>query len=160
MKGFFTKWHLLTKLNGMSDAKRYTLNKSERFTNKKLISRLFDPKAHDGTVKSYPFIITWQKAPLGTNFPAQILFVISKKFSRKAVDRKRVRRQMREIHRTRKHELYDFLEERDLRIALALIFTGKQHFNYWFLDEKYQALLANLKADIDQKLQDPAFRDT
>lgn len=156
---YFTKWPLLAKASGMSGAKRYTLNKSERLTNKKLISRLFDSKEYDGIVKSYPFIITWQKADLGTNFPAQILFVISKKFSRKAVDRKRVRRQMREIHRCHKHQLYDFLEQRNLQIALALIFTGKQHFNYWFLDEKYQSLLAYLQNDIDQKLQDPAFRD-
>lgn len=144
----------------MNNGKRYTLNKSERLTNKKLISELFDSNENDGSVKSYPFIITWQKANLGTNFPAQILFVVSKKFSRKAVDRKRIRRQMREIHRCHKHQLYDFLEKRNLQIVLAFIFIGKQHFNYWFLNEKYQSLLQRLQKDIDQKFQAPAFRNS
>lgn len=143
---------MLAKLDGMSDARRYTLNKSERLSNKKLISGLFNAEQYNGIVKSYPFMVTWQQVSLETNFPAQILFVVSKKYSRKAVQRKYVRRQLRELYRCHKHELYDFLNERNIQIALALIFTGKQSFDYWVLDEKFQSLLDKFKEDIEQKL--------
>lgn len=133
-------------------AKLYSLKKAEKLTRKKLIARLFDRNAYDGVVKAYPFLMTWKFEALTVHFPAQALFVVSKKFSRKATKRNRVKRQLREIYRLHKPELYGFLRERNRQIILALIYTGKQPMDFQTLDEKFSKLLQKLKNDIEQRI--------
>jgi len=131
---------------------QYTFKKGEKLTQKQLIARLFDQQANDGSVKAYPLIAAWQFESLPVSYPAQVLLVVSKKFSGNAVDRARVKRQMREIYRHCKCELYDFLRERNQQIMLALIFTGKQHFDTHSLDKNFKQLIEQLKDNIEQRL--------
>lgn len=97
-------------------------------------------------------MLTWKRETLQVPYPAQVVFVASKKFSRKASERARIKRQMREIYRYRKPELYKFLEDRNCQIILALIFTGKKSMDFHTLNQKLNQLIDRLEADIDQRI--------
>lgn len=110
--------------------KRFSFQKSERLTSQKRIEKLFKRDQQDGSVKVHPFVFTWRFAEVPTLCPVQVVMVASKKGVPKATDRARIKRQMRELYRYRKHELYDLLAGYPYQLTLALIYTGKGFIPY------------------------------
>jgi ribonuclease P protein component len=77
-------------------SKIYTFTKEERLCNKKLIDQLY----HNGSsFLCYPFKVSWILSADPQPFPAQVLFSVSKKRYKKAVDRNLVKRRLREAYR-------------------------------------------------------------
>ena len=72
---------------------------------------------------------------------------------RAAVDRNRVRRLTRECWRLRKPELYTFLQERNLSIALSLVYIHNEIMSYGQLCHKADKLVALLEQDIQKSLE-------
>ena len=87
-----------------SAAEAYTLGKEERICSKKLIEKLFKGGRSKSMV-AYPLRVVYaQKADdEGENVPAQMLVSVSKRHFKHAVDRNRVKRQVREAYRKHKH---------------------------------------------------------
>ncbi len=81
-------------------SQKFSFKKSERITSLLLIKELFDSKS---SVKSYPIVGVWLLKPEIENH--QVLIAVSKRLFRKAVDRNRIKRQMREAWRLNKHLL-------------------------------------------------------
>lgn len=131
----------------------YGLRKAERLNQKQKISHLFDPRIYNGLVKAYPFMASWKFSSLNVPYPAQVLFVVSKKFSRKASKRASVKRQMREIYRYQKPGFYEFLEKRNLQVILALIYSGKEQTDFHFMKGKFRTLQEKLEKDIDNHIE-------
>src|ERR1700722_14129384 len=96
----------------------YTLKKEERLCNKKLIDGLF----HNGSsFLCYPFKASWMLTDATQQFPAQILFSVSKKRFKRAVDRNLIKRRMREAYRLHKQQrLYELLNTSEKKIVLSL----------------------------------------
>src|SRR5471030_2413656 len=96
----------------------YTFKKEERLCNKKLIDELF----HNGSsFLCYPFKASWLIIDEPRQIPAQILFSVSKKRFKRAVDRNLVKRRMREAYRLNKQQqLYDLLNSAGKKIALSV----------------------------------------
>ena len=124
----------------------YTLKKEERLCNKKLIDELF----HNGSsFLCYPFKASWQFTDAPQHFPVQILFSVSKKRFKRAVDRNLIKRRMREAYRINKQErLYGLLETADKKILLSLGYIGKEIATFNFTEKKMQKLLLQLCAEI------------
>jgi ribonuclease P protein component len=123
----------------------HTFKKEERLCNKKLIDGLF----HNGSsFLCYPFRASWLPVQAEQQFPVQILFSVSKKRYKHAVDRNLIKRRMREAYRLHKQSLlYRVLAEADKRIVLSIGYIGKELADYSLIEKKMLKLLGQLAVE-------------
>jgi len=124
----------------------HTFKKEERLCNKKLIDELF----HSGSsFLCYPFKASWMLVDFPQKFPVQIVFSVSKKRFKRAVDRNLIKRRMREAYRLHKlQHLYQLLDASEKKITLSLGYIGKEITPYDFTEKKMLKLLAQIRAEI------------
>ena len=91
---------------------------------------------------------------LHTKAPTQFLVGVSKKRFKRAVDRNRIKRLMRECIRKNKEALYPSLEGQDLKLAIMLIYIGNEMPNYQALEAKIILTLHRLAEVISSQNQD------
>lgn len=120
----------------------YTFKKEERLCNKKLIDGLF----HNGSsFLCYPFKVSWFFPVEPQSVCAQVLFSVSKKRFKKAVDRNLIKRRIREAYRIHKQQqLYDVLIGIDKTIVFSVGYIGKEILAYETIEKKMQKLLIQL----------------
>jgi ribonuclease P protein component len=123
-------------------ATMYTFKKEERLCNKRLIDKLF----HNGSsFLCYPFKASWLFNSEPQLFPAQILFSVSKKRYKHAVDRNLIKRCMRESYRLHKQQcLYNLLVAADKTIVLSVGYIGKEIVPYSVIEKKMLKMLSQL----------------
>jgi ribonuclease P protein component len=127
----------------------FSFRKDEILRKKKLIDRLFTEGA---TFYIYPFKIFWLLIPLETPGPAQVLISVGKRSFKNAVDRNRVKRQIREVYRLQKHELYDKLASDRQQCIMGIIYTTNVHLTTGELEIKIKAVLKRLNSELNKKL--------
>ena len=81
-----------------------TFCKKERLTNKKIINSIFT-KGNSNFI--YPFIVKWSITELKSEYPLQILISVPKRNFKKAVDRNKIKRFIREAFRINKNIFSD-----------------------------------------------------
>jgi ribonuclease P protein component len=124
----------------------YTFKKEERLCNKKLIEGLFH---NSSSFLCYPFKASWLVVEEPQQFPVQVLFSVSKKRFKRAVDRNLIKRRMREAYRVHKQQLlYDVLNNSNKKIALSLGYIGKEIAPYDFTEKKMRKLFSQLCVEI------------
>lgn len=124
---------------------RYTFGKHERLTHRQVISTLFNRgKAY----KAYPFMLIVMPHPHEPEATAQVVMSVSRRSFKRAVDRNRIKRLMRESWRHRKHELYTGAEQAGMKLAIALVYMGKELPSQHDADVKISEVLKRLKDDI------------
>lgn len=99
---------------------KYTFQKEEKLSSRKAISDLFD-NGKAFTVP--PFRVFWKESTEEIPFPARVAVTVSKKNFKRAVDRNRIKRLLREAWRLNKHILYKHLEQEKLQIILMIVYT-------------------------------------
>ncbi len=127
----------------------FSFRKNEILRKKKLIDRLF---AEGTTFFIHPYKIFWLTTPVETPFQAQILISVGKRAFKHAVERNRIKRQIREVYRQNKHHLYDYLDKHKQQCVLAIIYTANVHLPAEELEIKIKAVLKRLYTEIDKKL--------
>ena len=132
----------------MEQQRSHTFSKAERLCSKKLIERLFG-----GEGKSFPaFPLRVVYMPLTEEEMAadvSILVSVPKKRFKRAVNRNRVKRQVREAYRRNKHILAEALaaQEGAPHMALAFIWLdGKLHPSVE-VEQKVKKLLHHIAED-------------
>jgi ribonuclease P protein component len=127
----------------------FSFRKDEILRKKKLIDRLF---TEGSTFYIYPFKIFWLEIPLDTPNPAQILISVGKRSFKRAVDRNRIKRQIREVYRLQKHELYSKLIKDQQQCVMGIIYTANIHLTTAELEFKIKAVLKRLTSELNKKL--------
>jgi ribonuclease P protein component len=117
---------------------RHTLCKDERLSRRKIIEALH---AQGASVKSPAIILVYLPCELPVDFPVQAMFSASKRLFKRAHDRNRVKRLLREAYRKQKNVVYTSLASRKQQYALHFIFTGKQLPNYAYVFGKMNDLI-------------------
>jgi ribonuclease P protein component len=132
----------------------FTFRKDEILRKKKSIDQLFNEGA---SFFIHPFRIFWLDSTSSTSYPAQILVSVSKRNFKRAVDRNRIRRQIREIYRVSKQPFYEFLEENRLQCTFAIIYTARTIPASDDLRLKIKEVLARLINEMNSNLNNPSL---
>ncbi|CAN5292328.1 ribonuclease P protein component [soil metagenome] len=99
-----------------------TFTKQERLSGRKT----FDVLVHHGEeFFQFPFRVKWMYSDVEMPFPAQIAFGVPKRNFKKAVERNRIKRMLRECFRKNKHPFYEELAKREICIRVMLMYTHK-----------------------------------
>ncbi len=110
-----------------------TFRKNERLCGKKSIDELF---LNGQTFHAFPFKIIWLTVIENNGSPARIVISVPKRIFKKAVQRNRAKRLIREVYRKHKTVLYKYLLKNETEINIALIYTGNKILSYKELDKK------------------------
>ena len=120
----------------MQEKIRYTLNKDERLKSRKAIEYLFkDGKAFSIFPLRVFYITEFPDSAIAQN-NLQVGFSVSTRNFKKAVDRNRIKRLMREAYRLQKNPLTMQIENSDKKIAFFFVYTGNDIPDYKLIYEK------------------------
>lgn len=114
---------------------KLTLGKQERLKSKTLIGELYK---QGKSVKTFPLRMVYIQAEHGANFPAQVGVSVPKRNFKKAVDRNRIKRLLRETYRKEKYTVYNTIEK---PYVFMISYIGKEELPYLEIEKKMQKLL-------------------
>ena len=127
--------------------KQFGFRKRERLVSLRLIDELFGG-GHSRSVAAFPLRAVFMQRPRGAHDePLQMLISVPKKFFHHAVDRNRVKRQVREAWRLHKSLLAEALAS-DKQLLIAFVWTSDTLLPTSAVDER----VANLTRRITEKL--------
>ena len=123
----------------------FSLKKHEILRSKKIIKELF---TNGSSFFIYPFKVYFL-ANQETE-KNQVLFSVSKKYFKRAVDRNLIRRRIREAYRLNKGIL-NSREEKSLSLSIALVYISKFKLPYIDIENKLKQVFVRLNKTEDQK---------
>ncbi len=120
-----------------------TFGKEERIVSKKLIETLFDG-SESLSALAFPLrVVYMQTERKQGDEPVRILISVPKKRFKHAVDRNRVKRQIREAYRQNKQLLRELVPE-DKCFYLAFIWLSDKHYKSEEITERCISLLQKI----------------
>lgn len=127
-----------------------TFTKEERLCNKRKIDSLF----HSGSsFVVYPFRLVYLVGKQqSTPSAVQAILSVSKRRFKRAHDRNRIKRLMREVYRLQKNELlYQQVYRQSISLDVAIQYVGKEELDYQLLFVKMNKALKQLSHEISSK---------
>jgi ribonuclease P protein component len=132
----------------MQTTQRYFLKKEDRLKSRKAIDLLF---SKGKSFSNFPFRICWQL--VDDEIGLKSGFTASSKNFKKATDRNRIKRLIREAYRLQKNNLQDTLILKNKGIHLFFIYTGKEVPAYEVVFEKTGNVLKRIIKLIDEVVE-------
>ncbi|NGM73365.1 ribonuclease P protein component [Sphingobacterium sp. SGL-16] len=124
-----------------------TFTKEERLCSRRKIDSLF----HSGSsFIVYPFRVVYLVGALQpSSTPVEVILSVSKRRFKRAHDRNRIKRLMREVYRLQKNEiLYEEVNKLSLHLDMAIQYVGKEELSYELLFVKMNKTLKQLVHEI------------
>ncbi|MFY7900785.1 MAG: ribonuclease P protein component [Chitinophagaceae bacterium] len=100
----------------------FTFNKQEKLKSKKLIESLF---ANGKSFLVFPVKVMYLPITETVDFPLKIGVTASSRNFKKAVDRNRIKRILREQYRLNKLPLHTYVQENNLQLAVFFMYIDK-----------------------------------
>ena len=122
---------------------KFTLGKQERLKSRKLIEKLYK---EGKSVKAFPLRMVFLQEKHTSDFPAQVGVSVPKRNFKKAVDRNRIKRLLRETYRKQKHIVYNSV---DKPYVYMISYLAKEEFDYAKIEEKMIKLLTLFTDEIN-----------
>jgi len=117
---------------------KQTFRRGERLKSRKLIQQLFEKGQSFGT---YPLRLVWMEVESPqSDYPVQFTVSVSKRKFKRAVQRNRLKRRVREAWRLQKAGLYAKLPE-GKQFAFLVIYTGKEAFDYAAIEKAMRKMI-------------------
>jgi ribonuclease P protein component len=131
-------------VNELPATRKYTFPKEEHLCSKKRIEQLFNRK--NPSLGVYPLRLTWVAASARTTAPPQVLITVPKRAFKRAVDRNRLKRLLREAYRLNKHHLTEAENGHPVEL-LGILYTGKEKSELPLIEKKLISGLNRLLAE-------------
>ena len=125
----------------------FSFPKRERIVSRKLIDGLFSKQGSQSSV-AFPIRAVWKEVPAsspGSPVSAQILISVPKRHFKHAVDRNRIKRQIREAYRNHKDLLSGRLAD-SRQLAIAFIWLSDRHLPSSDVEGRVVTLLKHVAA--------------
>ncbi len=119
--------------------------KSERLCSRKAIEKLFS------TGKGfyhYPFRILWTESSIDDSHPVRIAVSVPRKRIRKAVDRNRIKRLIRESYRLNKNIIRQSLLKHNMKIDMMVIYISNDILDYNTINANFREMLRRFTENI------------
>ena len=123
----------------MSTTPRYFFRKADKLKSRKSIDELF---SKGSSFSNFPFKVIW--LPENKEARLQVAVGVSSRNFKKATERNRIKRLMRESWRLQKEKLQLHLQEKDHRLSLIILYVGKELPEYEVVFEKIGTILNRL----------------
>ena len=115
-------------------------SKRERIVSRKLIEQLFS-KGSSFSVSAFPLrIVVLETKRVADDIPVQVLISVSKRHFKPAVDRNRVKRQVREAYRHHKQILTEKVQQ-EQTLAIAFIWLADELLESATVEKSVKKLL-------------------
>ena len=125
----------------------FTFKKEERLSSRKVIGELFKSGK---ALNSGIYRVVWLPLDVQNVFPAQVVISVPKRSFKKAVDRNRIKRLIKEAYRKNKNELYDTLNGKQKKIAFIIAYTAKEELSYAEIESKLIITLHRLQTALEK----------
>ena len=122
---------------------KYTLGKEERLKSKKIIGRLYE---EGKSIKVFPLRMVYVQTAHTSEFPCQVGVSVPKRNFKKAVDRNRIKRLLRETYRLEKHTVYSELKK---PYVFMISYLARDEWKYVDIEGKMKKLLTKFIEEID-----------
>ncbi len=123
----------------MKSENRLSLQRAERLKSRKEIERLFG-----GAGKSfaqYPLRLIYRRQEQRGDTPIQISISVPKRRFKRAVQRNRLRRRIREAYRRSKWTLYNRMGEQTHTYSWMLLYIGKEEYDFETIDRAMRGII-------------------
>ena len=124
----------------------YTFRKEEKLCSQKIIGEMF---LSGNSFLCYPLKVVWKYETLLTSYSAQVVFSVPKRLFKRAHDRNLLKRQLREVYRYQKQELYESLELNDRKIAMMIVYIAKEKLEFGQIEGAMTKVIAKLKKKLE-----------
>jgi ribonuclease P protein component len=118
-----------------------SFGKEEKLKSRKLINQVF---AEGKAVSVTPLRLVYIQPTTEMDVPVKVGVTVSSRNFKKAVDRNRIKRLLREAYRLNKTELIDQSTKTGKQLAAFIIYTDKVLPEFSLINQKMQVILAKL----------------
>lgn len=122
---------------------KYTLGKEERLKSRKIIGRLYE---EGKVIKAFPLRMVYLQTAHTSDFPCQVGVSVAKRNFKKAVDRNRIKRLLRENYRLQKYTVYSAVEK---PYVFMISYLARDIWKYEDIEAKMNKLLTKFIEEIN-----------
>ncbi len=119
----------------------FTFSKQEKLKSRKLIEQLF---AEGKALTTPPLRLVYLLTDTPMNVPVKMGVSVSSRHFKKAVDRNRIKRLLREAYRLNKAPLLEHAKQTGIQLAAFLIYTDKALPEFRTINDKMPLILNKL----------------